>query len=147
MPTPTPVVVERPTGVSALAAFFFVGALVSGAASVSLLAPGGSLDLMWRLNPRAHDAFGRIGVGASILLVAVSVSCAAAGYGFAAGRRWGYRLGIGLLVLNLAGDVINVASGVELRAAVGIPIVAVLLWYLSSGSVRRYFSAAVQRAP
>lgn len=144
---PTLTARERPIGVTALSAFFCFGAFVSGVASVSLLAPGGPLDLMWRLNPRAHDAFGRIGFVASLLLAVVSVSCAAAAYGFTTGRRWGYRLGVGLLVINLAGDVINVVSGAEIRALAGVPIVALLLWYLSSGPVKSYFSAALQRAP
>jgi len=104
------------------------------------------LEPMWELNPRAHDAFVTIGITAPLLLGVVSVACGAAAYGLAYGRRWGYKLGVALLLVNLFGDAIHVIAGLEVRAAVGIPIVALLLWYLSSTNVRRYFSSAARPA-
>jgi hypothetical protein len=77
---------------------------------------------------------------------ATCLTCAAASYGFAYGRRWGYRLGVALLLVNCAGDLANVVLGIEPRAIVGIPIVAMLLWYLSSRKVRLYFSQTVAYA-
>ena len=59
--------------------------------------------------------------------------------GFLYGKRWGYLLGISLLVVNGGGDIINVALGIEPRAVVGVPIVALLLWYLSSAKVKAFF--------
>ena len=94
---------------------------------VSLLTPGGPLESMWRLNPRAHEAFSRMGIWAPLLLGAVCLACAASAYGFFTGKRWGYRLGGTLLVVNLIGDIVNAALGIEPRAVVGIPIVALLL--------------------
>lgn len=132
----------RPRGITALTAFFVFGTLASGLSAVSLLSPGGLLEPMWRLNPRAHIAFADMGNWAPLLLVAVSLACAASAYGFFRGRRWGYRLGIALLIVNLAGDVINVALSVEPRAIVGVPVVALLLWYLASSRVRSFFSSA-----
>ncbi len=136
----------RPAGVTALGCFFVFGALASGLSAVSLLTPGGFLEPMWRLNPRGREAFGRMGPWAPLLLAAVGLACAFSALGFLTGRRWGYLLGIGLLLVNLAGDLLNAASGVEPRAVVGVPIVALLLWYLSSGSVKRFFSSAPRGA-
>jgi hypothetical protein len=63
----------------------------------------------------------------------------ACAYGFWAGKRWGYRFGVGGLLINLAGDVVNSALGIEPRAVIGVPIVALILWYLLSAKVRNFF--------
>lgn len=73
--------------------------------------------------------------------VTVCAACAASAYGFLHGRRWGYRLGTTLLVVNLIGDLLNAILGVEPRAFIGVPVAALLLWYLSSAKVRGYFGA------
>jgi hypothetical protein len=97
---------------------------------------------MWRLNPRAHEAFSRMGVWAPLLLGTVCLACAASAYGFFTGKRWGLRLGVALLLLNLTGDLVNAALSIEPRAVVGVPIVALLLWYLSSRKVKTFFSSS-----
>ena len=139
---PAPEAAGRPPGITALGAFFAFGTLASGLSAVSLLTPGGALEPMWRLNPRARESFAGMGAWAPLLLGAVCVACAAAAYGFLAGRRWGYRLGISLLLINLAGDLVNAGLGVEPRAIAGVPIVALLLWYLSTARVRAFFKPA-----
>lgn len=137
---PAPETARRPRGITALAALFAFGTLASGLSAVSLLTPGGPLEPIWGLNPRAREAFAGLGIRAPLLLAAVCLACAAAAYGFFAGRLWGYRLGIALLLVNLAGDLVNAALGIEPGAAIGVPIVALLLWYLSSSRVRAFFS-------
>lgn len=101
---------------------------------------------MWRLNPRGHEAFARMGAWAPLLLSTVCVACAASAYGFFRGRRWGYRLGIALLLINLTGDLVNALLGIEPRAFLGIPVVALLLWYLSTARVRGFFSVTARVA-
>ena len=136
--------VTRPFGITVLSAFFAFGTLASGLSAVSLLTPGGLLEPMWRLNPRAHEALAGTGIWAPLLLGTVCLACSAAAYGFFTGRLWGYRLGITLLVVNLTGDLINAVLGIEPRAVVGLPVVALLLWYLSSSRVRRFFRSTAQ---
>jgi hypothetical protein len=130
-----------------MSTFFGFGTLAAGLAAISLLTPGGPLEPMWRLNPRGHAGLETLGHWAPVILGAVCVACAFAAYGFANGRPWGYRLGIGLLLVNMAGDLTNALLGIEPRAIVGVPVVAALLWYLSTRSVICYFWPALPRAP
>jgi len=138
--------VARPYGITALGTLFAFGTLASGLSAVSLLTPGGPLEPLWRLNPRAHGAFADMGRWAPLLLGTVCLACAAAAYGFFTGRLWGYWLGIALLVVNLTGDLINAGLGIEPRAVAGLPVVALLLWYLSSTRVRRFFGLKARDA-
>jgi hypothetical protein len=131
--------VDRPAGVTALACLFVFGTLASGLSLFSLLTPGGPLEPMWSLNPRAHESFSRMGMWAPLLLGLVCLACAASAYGFFAGERWGYPLGVGVLLVNLGGNVVNSVLGIEPRALVGVPVVALILWYLASRRVRNFF--------
>jgi hypothetical protein len=137
---------HRPAGVTTLASLFALGALVSGLSVISLLTPGGALEPMWKLNPRARESFSRMGPWAPILLTVVCFACVACAYGFFAGRRWGYRLGLVGLLINLTGDVVNSVLGIEPRALVGVPVVALILWYLSSRQVRNFFGLTKKEA-
>ena len=107
---------------SALSIFFLAGAIISFTADVSLLWPGGPLEPMWRINPRAREGFARIGSWAPLLLAMVSLACASSSLGLWRARRWGHRLAIVVLGINLIGDAINVLFGGDSRAAIGIPI-------------------------
>src|SRR5262245_8771661 len=109
---------QRPPGVTALAGLFAFGTLASGLSILSLLDPRGPLEPLWRLNPHAHEAFSRMGIWAPLLLGVVCLACAASAYGFSRGRRWGFRLGVTLLLVNLIGDLINAALGIEPRAVI-----------------------------
>ena len=129
----------RPAGITALSAFFVFGACMSFISFVSLLFPGSFLEPMWQLNPRAHVAFAGMGAWAVVLMCAVSMACASAALGLWRGTRWGYRLAFALLAINLLGDIVNVLTGTEPRALVGVPIVVSILLYLLSKRVRRFF--------
>jgi hypothetical protein len=137
---------DRPAGITALACLFALGTLVSGLSAIALLTPGGVLEPMWRLNPRARDSFARMGTWALLLLGVVCLACAACAYGFLTGQRWGYRLGVGGLLVNLAGDVVNAALGIEPRAVIGVPVVGLILWYLASRQVRGFFGLIQEEA-
>jgi hypothetical protein len=125
---------------------FAFGTLPSGLSFISLLTPGGLLEPIWRLNPRAHEAFSHMGAWALLLLGIVFVACAACAFGFFKGRRWGYWLGTVGLLVNATGDLVNAALGIEPRAWVGVPIVAFILWHLSRPRVRAFFGVAARGA-
>jgi len=136
-----PALPARPGGVTALAVFFAAGAAVCLATTIALLFPGGVLEPIWRLRPQARAGFAALGAWAPVLLAVVGLACAAAARGLWTGRRWGRRLAIALLAVNLAGDGANAVLGTEPRALAGIPIVALLLLFLATGRVRAYFAA------
>lgn len=131
----------RPRAITALSIFFVAGAMISLAASISLLLPDSFLEPIWRLNPRAHENLSRLGPWAVLLLSSVSMLCAAAAIGLWRGSRWGYWLAVGLILTNLLGNAINVVLRTEPRAIVGVPIAAALLAYLMvSKKVRDFFN-------
>lgn len=109
--------------------------------AASLLFPGSFLEPVWWLNPRAHEAFTGIGAWAVVLMCAVSLACAASSWGLWRGARWGYRVAVILLTINLLGDLVNVLTGTERRALAGVPVVVVILLYLWSKRVRRFFGS------
>ena len=130
----------RPHGVTALSIFFALGAMISFSAAVALLFPNSFFEPMWRLNPHARAGFASMGSGAIVLMVAVCVCCAAASFGMWRGARWGLRIAVTLIAINLIGDVANTVMGTEPRAIVGVPIVTLVLWYLVSKRVRVFFA-------
>jgi hypothetical protein len=130
---------RRLPGITALGVFFSAGALIAATSAFSLLTPGGPLEPIWRLNPRARIAFDRVGPWAVPLMVVVSLACASAAVGLFRCRRWGHRLAIGILSVNLVGDVLNTILGTEPRAVIGVPIAAALIAYLWTARIRRFF--------
>ena len=80
-----------------------------------------------------------MGVWAVVLMCAVCIACASAAIGLWRGEIWGYWIAIALLSINLLGDIVNVVTGIEPRAAIGIPIVLAILAFLMTRRVRRFF--------
>jgi hypothetical protein len=138
---------DRPAGVTALSAFFVFGALMSLVSGLALLFPGSVLEAMWRLNPRAREGLGRLGPWGIVLMLSVSVACAFAAVGLRRGVAWGRRLAIGILLVNLAGDGLSALSGIEPRAAIGLPIGAGLVAYLRTRRVREFFGPGKRQQP
>jgi hypothetical protein len=137
----------RPAGVTALGCLFIFGMLMSGLSAASLLTHAAVLEPMWQvIKPAAKDAFSQMGLWAPILLGAVCLACAGAAYGFFAGTAWGYLLGVGILLLNLLGDIVNALIGTEPRAWVGVLIVALILWHLSTHRVKAFFRGGTQQS-
>jgi hypothetical protein len=131
-----------PAGLAAVSGFFAFGALMSGAAAVALLTPGGSLEPMWRLNPQAREDLQSLGPWAIALMGSVSLACALTAIGLWHGSRWGQRLAVTLLAVNLLGDIGNAVGRGDLRTLFGIPIAAGLIAYLVSRRVRAYIESS-----
>lgn len=134
---------SRPPLVTALSVFLALGALIASLAALSLLIPGGFLEPMWQLNPRARPAFSVIGLWAPLLLGVVSAACAVAAVGLWRGRPWGRWLAVALLLINLVGDLVNSLVGIEPRAIVGVPIVLALLALLFTKRVGQFFQVPI----
>jgi hypothetical protein len=130
---------RTPFGIRCLVAFAFAAAGISAASAASLLWPGGPLEAMWRLNPRAKEDFAALGIWSAILLDVLSIVCLIAAVGLWRRTRAGYRLIVAGLILNLIGDVSNIIVRRQLAPAFGIPVVAAILAYLMTRNVREYF--------
>jgi uncharacterized membrane protein (DUF2068 family) len=97
---------------------------------------------LWKINPRARENFITLGIWAIVLMFVVCIACASAALGLWRGSWWGYWLAVVLLTINLLGDIANVILGTEPRAAVGIPIVILILALLMSGRGKRFFATS-----
>ena len=110
--------------------FFAFGAVMCLITIIALFFPGGALDPIWRLNPEARDAFLQIGRLSILLMFVVGSACAFAAIGLATHARWGRRLALGILVVNLAGDLVNALVRHDLRTLIGLPIGGAMIAYL-----------------
>jgi hypothetical protein len=131
---------RRPLGVTALGVFFAAGTIPAAASALALARPGAWSEAMWRLKPEAPAEFARLGPLAIPLMVAVAAACAGAALGLWTRRRWGRRLGVGLLTVNLVGDTLNAALWGDWRTLIGLPVGGAMLAYLLSARVRRWFA-------
>jgi uncharacterized membrane protein len=131
---------KRPRGITALSIFFLAGALISLTAGASLLFPRSFIEPIWRINPRAYAHLLDLGPWAVVLMFAVSISCAMAAIGLWRRTTWGHKIAVGLIAINLIGDIANTLMGTEPRAILGVPIALAILIYLLSKKVRDSFS-------
>lgn len=121
---------SRSPGIVALALFFLFGMIMSGLAAVMLLFPGGALEPLWRLNPRAHEGFSVMGLWAVLLMAVVCLACATAALGLQRRKRWGYWTALAILSINLASDVTNAVVAHDWRTLIGLPIGGAMVVYL-----------------
>jgi uncharacterized protein YndB with AHSA1/START domain len=132
---------RRPAFVSAIAVFFFVSAIFSLVVGGALVAPRSPLALVWRMKPQAHLDFASLGPLGVAMMLALAVATALTALGLWVGTRWGWRLAVTLLAVIAVSDVVR-ALAIEPRAAIGVPIVAVLLLSLAGKNVRRWCAQA-----
>ena len=131
---------SRPFGITALSVFLCAATGITVVAAISLLFPNSLLEPIWQLNPRPRIALGAIGIWAPLLFFVVAFACATSAIGLWRGARWGYWIAIAILIINMLGNLINVILGTERKAIIGIPIVVLILSYLSSRKVRWFFT-------
>lgn len=118
-------------GMKVLVAFFAFGATACAITIAALVMPGGMLDVVWRLNPEAQLGFQKIGTPLSVLLMlAVGAACASAAVGLARRTKWGRRLAMGILAVNLLGDSVNAVVRHDPRTLIGLPIGGAMMAYL-----------------
>ena len=114
--------------------FFAAGALICLITTLALAFPGSFLESIWRLKPEARLQFLQIGRGLSIaLMLLVGGACAASAIGLARNAEWGRRLALVVLMINLIGDSLNALLRHDPRTLIGVPIGALMIWYLLRG--------------
>ncbi len=131
---------RRPVGLTLLTAFFIFGALMAFLAFLGLLLTGGFLEPIWRVNPDAYRALTDLGAWGMLLMAAVAIACALAAIGLWIQAQWGRRLAIGILAINLLGDVMNAVTRGDLRTLIGIPIGGAMIYYLLKSRTRAQFA-------
>ncbi len=132
---------RRPVGLTLLSAFFVFGALMASVAFLGLLLSGGFLEPIWRLNPAAHVALTELGTWGMLLMSVVAIACGLAAIGLWTRAQWGHRWAIGILAVNLLGDVLNAVARGDLRTLIGIPIGGAMILYLLRPRTRAQFEA------
>ena len=133
---------RRSIGLTLLSIFFLFGALMCLLTVIALIFPGGLLDPLWHLNPDARRAFQRIGGWAILLMAVVGTACLLSTIGLATRAPWGRQLAVGILAVNLVGDAVAAVLRHDPRTLIGLPISGVLILYLLSRRVMRYFAAS-----
>ena len=81
-----------------------------------------------------------------LLMALVAIACSLAAIGLWIQTQWGRRLAVGILAINLLGDVLSAVTQGDLRTLIGIPIGGAMILYLLRPRTRAYFevrSAAV----
>lgn len=121
---------RRPLGVLALTAFFTFGLTMCTLTAGALLFPRGPLHSIWRIRPAAQEEFVRMGAWGAPLMLSVGSACGAAAIGLFRGRAWGRTTAIGLLTVNLLGDVANAFLRGDWRTLIGLPIAGGMIAYL-----------------
>ena len=65
-----------------------------------------------------------------VLMFVVGSACASAAIGLATRARWGRQLALGILIVNLIGDLLNAFVRHDLRTLIGLPIGGAMIGYL-----------------
>lgn len=120
-----------PIGIKLLVVFFGFGVVMCALTTALLLFPGTRLDSLWRLNPVAQQQLTGMGGWAVLLMLTVGAACALAAIGLARGARWGRMVAIGVLAINLIGDITGALLRHDPRTLIGVPIGGAMIFYLA----------------
>ena len=121
---------RHPIGIILLVVFFAAGAVICSVVMLALAFPGSVLESVWRLRPDARTEFREFGTWSIALMATVGAACGLAAFGLARGAEWGRQLAIGVLTVNLVGDMFNAVFRHDLRTLIGLPIGGLMIWYL-----------------
>jgi hypothetical protein len=128
------------------AAFFAFGATMCALTIGLVLSPGTALDCLWRLNPDAHVTFQSFGSWSVVLMVTVGTACFLTAVGLWQGTFRGTRLAFIILSVNIVGDLVNALFRHDYRALIGLPIGAVMIFYLVRSKAQSKSVAVGQNA-
>jgi hypothetical protein len=131
-----------PKGIIAVGIFLFFGAIMAALAGTTLIWRGTTLDRLWLLNLRAYKELAPYQKSVGIPFLFLGVTLAAAGMGWFQRRLWGWRLAVGIIVVQAIGDLVNAFLGDLVRGGIGFIIAGALLMYLLRPEVRGAFAKA-----
>src|SRR5260370_6775914 len=96
-----------PRGKTVMGIFLLFGAVMASVAGATLLWRGTALDRMWTLNPRAYKELAPLGKVVGIPFLMLGVLLAVACVGWFKRRLWGWRLAVGIIAVQVLGDLVN----------------------------------------
>ena len=124
---------------TAVGVFLVFGACMAALAGATLVWRGTALDKLWALNESAYRQLSRAGSVVGPLFLLLSTALMVAAVGWFKRRLWGWRLAVGIIVIQAAGDLVNVLRGDLSRGGTGLVIACALLFYLFRPGVRATF--------
>lgn len=130
---------EVVSSVRLLSLFFLIIALISGALDAALVSNSKSLAVLWEVNRQAEQTFRELGPRGVVFLSCVSVLCLVTAIGLWCHRRWGYRLAITLIVVNLIGDLFTLLDLRQPQAMITIIVATGMLSFLLTPAFRNHF--------
>jgi hypothetical protein len=133
---------KSPKGIIAVGIFLFFGAVMASFAGTTLVWPGTTLDRLWALNPRAYKELAPHTKAVGIPFLVLGVTLAVAGMGWFKRRLWGWQLAVGIIAVQVLGDLVNAFMGDLVRGGVGFVIAGALLVYLLRPEVRAAFASS-----
>ena len=131
--------IAGPLGVRLLAIFFLAATIMLLLAGAALLWPDTPFEAIWPLNPphRAELMPYRLLLGP--FFFALSAPMALACLGCIGRRRWGWWLGVAIIVANGLGDAAQIVVGRILEGVLGIAVAGAIVLYLTRPSTRAAF--------
>jgi hypothetical protein len=94
---------------------------------------------MWALDPRAFKELALHGRAVGIPFLLLGIALAVASIGWFKSRRWGWRLAVAVIAIQIIGDLVNAFAGHAVEGGLGVAMAGALLLYLLSADVREAF--------
>ena len=98
------------------------------------------LDRVWLLNPRAHLQLAPLGPGVGLVFLLLALALGTAAVGWFQKKRWGWRLAVCIIGIQVLGDLLNLMRGDYIRGVTGVVIAGALLVYLCRPQMKALFT-------
>jgi hypothetical protein len=125
---------QRPTGVTILAVLAALGGIFGILAGLALLGLGSFV---------AATGLGGLAFVFGLIVLVIGIAELALAYGFWTAKPWAWQYGILLQVVSVLVAVVEVVLGYATISGViiGIVVAGIIVYYLNTPDVRRYFGA------
>ena len=123
-----------------MGSFLFFGATMTSLAAITLLWRGTILDRVWMLNPMAYKQLLPMATKVGVVFLLLGATFTTAGILWFRRRRWGWRLAVIIIGVQLAGDLVNCFRGDWLRGGTGVIIAGAVMVFLLRPGIRAAFS-------
>jgi hypothetical protein len=126
---------QRPTGVTILAVLAAIGGIFGILAGIGLLGLGSFVA--------AYTGLGGLAVVFGLIVLVLGIAELALAYGFWTAKPWAWQYGILLQVVSVVVSIVEVVLGYASISGViiGIVVSGIIVYYLNTPDVRRYFAA------